>query len=341
LGPSWLSVTPQASLEEDAGMTTNSVQKTGDVRGELTLRLPLRHGGEPDVVLRYEIVGGGAEVLFVTGGISAGRHVIATDSFPEAGWWQAQAASFDRDRYALVSFDWVGVDGSLDLPIDPADQAEAIARLLDHLRIERVHAFIGSSYGGMVGMHLAARYSKRVGALLAISASGSAHPFSSASRALQRRVLEFGESVGDAAAGVALARAMAMLTYRTPEEFSERFAEQVDVRGGRVRVPAESYLEAQGDKHARRMASVAYRRLSESIDLHRINPAELKIPATLVAVDSDSLVPPADVDAFAAAAPDAQFFLMTSRYGHDAFLKEEAQVAARIADFLKSLESHA
>jgi homoserine acetyltransferase len=32
---------------------------------------------------------------------------------------------------------------------------------------------------------------------------------------------------------------------------------------------------------------------------------------------------------------------MTSRYGHDAFLKEEAQVAARIADFLKSLESHA
>jgi homoserine O-acetyltransferase len=320
-------------------MTTNSVETTVDVRGEVKLRLPLRHGGEADATLRYEIVGRGADVLFVTGGISAGRHVIARESFPEPGWWEAQATSFDLDRYRVLSFDWLGADGAIDLPIDPADQAEAIARLLDHLGIERLHAFIGSSYGGMVGMHFAARYPHRIRGLLAISASGSAHPFSSASRALQRRVLEFGEAVGDAAAGVALARAMAMLTYRTPEEFSERFPEQVDVSGGRVRVPAENYLEAQGDKHAKRMSAVAYRRLSESIDLHRMEPDALGVPTTFVAVDSDSLVPPTDVEAFAAAVPNAELHIISSRYGHDAFLKEEEQVAARIADFLKSLES--
>jgi homoserine O-acetyltransferase len=132
---------------------------------------------------------------------------------------------------------------------------------------------------------------------------------------------------------------MAMLTYRTPQEFGERFAENVVVSNGRVRVPAESYLEAQGDKHARRMSSVAYRRLSESIDLHRIDPGCLRVPATLVAVDSDGLVPAADVEALAAAAPDATFHLIRSRFGHDAFLKEGEQVAALIGHFLKSLES--
>jgi homoserine O-acetyltransferase len=289
--------------------------------------------------LHYELVGRGPDALFVTGGISAGRHVIASERFPEPGWWQAQAASFDPDRYRLLSFDWVGADGDIDRPIDPADQAEAIASLLDRLEIKRLHAFIGSSYGGMVGMHLAALHPDRVGALLAISASGASHPFSSANRALQRRALALGEAAGDPAAGVKLARAMAMLTYRTPEEFGDRFSGRVEVREGRASIPAESYLDAQGEKHARRMSAVAYRRLSESIDLHWIDPREIAVPVTLVAVDSDALVPPVDVEALARAVPAASFQLIHSRFGHDAFLKEEAQVAARIAEFLKSLHT--
>ena len=303
-------------------------------RGELALTLALRHGGQVETALRYEVAGSGDRLLLVAGGISAGRHVAATRACSEPGWWEAQAPTFDLDRVRLLAIDWVGADGSIDLPIDPADQADAIAALLSHLGIARTDAFVGASYGGMVALHFAARHRSRCGSILVISASAAAHPFASACRSLQRRAL----SLGDAASGVALARAMAMLTYRTPAEFADRFAEPPRVEDGRVRVAAESYLDFQGERHAERMSATAYRRLSESIDLHRIDPASVAVPAAFAAVDSDALVPAPDVEALAAAVPGARYHLIHSRFGHDAFLKEEAQVAGIISQHLQSLE---
>jgi homoserine O-acetyltransferase/O-succinyltransferase len=304
-------------------------------RGELALTLALRHGGQVETALRYEVAGSGDRLLLVAGGISAGRHVAATRACSEPGWWEAQAPTFDLDRVRLLAIDWIGADGSIDLPIDPADQADAIAALLDHLGIARTDAFIGASYGGMVALHFAARHPSLCGSILVISASASAHPFASACRSLQRRALSLGEGVS----GVALARAMAMLTYRTPAEFADRFAEPPRVEDGRVRVAAESYLDFQGERHAGRMSATAYRRLSESIDLHRIDPASIAVPATFAAVDSDALVPAPDVEALAAAVPGARYHLIHSRFGHDAFLKEEAQVAGIISQHLQSLET--
>jgi homoserine O-acetyltransferase/O-succinyltransferase len=305
-------------------------------RGEAPLELALRHGGTAQVQLRYELVGReDAPVVLVAGGISAGRHAISSETFAEAGWWEAQADALSRHR--LLSFDWIGADGSVDRPIDPADQAEAVIHLLDRLGIAKLQAFIGSSYGGMVGLHFAARYPERLGALLAISASGAPHPFASACRALQRRAL----TLGDPSAGVALARAMAMLTYRTPEEFAGRFAAPAEVRGGSVRVAAEDYLDVLGERHAARMSAIAYRRLSESIDLQRVDPSALRVPITLVAVDSDALVPAGDIESFAASVPGATLRHIHSRFGHDAFLKEQAQVAALITEFLDLLEKQA
>jgi len=307
------------------------------VRGELRRVMPLTHGGSADVALRYELAGPtGTPLLLVAGGISAGRHVIASEEFPEGGWWQAQASSFSGNR--ILAIDWIGADGTIDLPIDPVDQAKAIAWLLDELRESRATAFIGASYGAMVGMHLAARYPDRLGSLLAISGSAASHPFASACRALQRQAIALGESHGDPEAGVALARAMAILTYRTPEEFAERFAEGPVVHDDRVRVGAQDYLDAHGARHCQRMSASAYRRLSESIDLHRIDPATLRLPVTLAAVDQDALVPAADIEALAAAIAGSTFHTVDSRFGHDAFLKEEAQVAEIITEFLASLE---
>ena len=309
------------------------------LRGETDVEIELLHGSRTRTTLRYELVGSeGAPVIFVGGGISADRHALASSVFPERGWWQSQTGSFDLSRYRILAFDWLGADGTIDQPIDPIDQAEAIACILDRLAIGRLHGFIGSSYGGMVGMHFAARYPQRLGGLLSISASAASHPFSSANRALQRQALAMGEKLGDQAAGVKLARAMAMLTYRTPEEFAERFAERVLVVNNSVRVPAQDYLDAQGDKHSLRMSSVAYRRLSESIDLHRIDGSRLSVPAVFVAVDSDALVPAGDVEALSGAAPHGAFHVIASRFGHDAFLKEDVQIADRISAFLQSLE---
>ncbi len=312
------------------------------VRGELKFALPLRHGGKPEVALRYELAGReGAPVLLVAGGISAGRHVVASEAFPENGWWQSQSPSFEFDRYRMLAFDWIGADGAIDAAIDPADQAEALVRLLDALGLTRFAGFVGASYGAMVGMHFAARYPGRCGALLAISASAAPHPFASACRSMQRRALALGEAHGDPASGVALARAMAMLTYRTPDEFAGRFTASAFVEGGRVRVAADSYLDVHGDRHVRRMSAVAYRRLSESIDLHRIDPAAVKVPVTMVAVDSDALVPATDIEALASAIEGANFRRIASRYGHDAFLKEDAAIAAILSVFLTSLEPSA
>jgi homoserine O-acetyltransferase len=310
-----------------------STAKPVAIRGELRHIMPLRHGGAASFMLRYELAGpAGAPLLLVAGGISAGRHVIASDEFPETGWWQAQADALRG--YRFLAIDWIGADGTIDLPLDPADQAEAIAWLLDELG-EEAAGFIGASYGAMVGMHFAARHPHRLGRLLAISASGAAHPFASAARALQRQAIELGEWQGNSKAGVALARAMAILTYRTPDEFADRFAERPWIGGGRLHVAAEPYLDAHGERHCRRMSAIAYRRLSESIDLHRIDPESIKVPLTLVAVDQDALVPAADIEALARQVPGSTFRLITSRYGHDAFLKEEEQTAAVINDFLE------
>lgn len=303
-------------------------------RGELRHIMPLKHGGIAGFNLGYELVGpSGAPLLLIAGGISAGRHVLATQSFPEPGWWQAQAGSLGE--YRVLAIDWIGADGVVDLAIDPLDQAEAIAWLLDELDEPAAHGFIGASYGAMVGMHFAARFPAKVGALLAISASDRPHPYASACRALQRKAT----LLGDPAAGVALARALAILTYRTPEEFKERFNEAPKVIGGRVRVAAEPYLDLQGERHCQRMGGIAYRRLSESIDLHRIDAAAIQAPLTLVAVDNDALVPAAEIEALAARVPGAHLHLIKSTFGHDAFLKEEAQIGTIISQFLTLSEN--
>jgi len=328
-------MTTQAALSETIDPAC-SVLPAG-MRGAFPVELTLVHAGPATVECRYEVVGpDGAPVVVVGGGISAGRHVIANSADDSAGWWQAQAGSFAGHR--VVAIDWIGADGSLDCPIDPLDQATVLVRLLDHLDIDRVAAFIGASYGAMVGQQLAAHFPERCGAILSISASASAHPFSSACRSLQRKAVAIAEAGGDPAAGVALARALAMLTYRTADEYRVRFDAPPTVAGDVVRVSAEDYLDAQGARYAARTVGAAYRRLSESIDLHCVDPAALRLPATFVAVESDWLVPIEDIRALAEAVPGARFVLMPSLYGHDGFLKEEAQVAAIISEFLSALE---
>lgn len=322
----------------EVGRSSSTTEHEPAVRGELPLSLPLRHGGKAAIRVSYELTSGSKRPpIIVAGGISAGRHVISSDDFPESGWWEVQKAVFSGD-HRILAIDWVGADGRVDAPLDPADQAEAIARVLSHLRIAKAAAFIGASYGAMVGMHFAARYPERLGALLGISASNGPHPFASACRSLQRQALSLGERAGDAAAGVALARSMAMLTYRTPDEFADRFTAPPSLRGNRLRVAADGYLDAHGARHCQRMDAVAYRRLSESIDLHRLEPAQIKVPLTLGAADRDALVPADDVRSLAEAVPGARFHLIKSIYGHDAFLKEQEQVGAIITQFTSSLE---
>jgi homoserine O-acetyltransferase len=318
-----------AAFERNDAYIASAAERDAE-RGELRIELNLRYAGRREVVLRYEVHGDAAlPALFVAGGISAHRHLAPCRAYPEGGWWETQVGrgrALDPSRHRLLSFDWLGADGALDVALDPADQADAIAALLDALRVERLEAFVGYSYGAMVGLQFAARHPQRVGALVSISGTHRAHPYAAAWRALQRRAVALGALQCDESQGLALARELAVLSYRTPEEFAERFG-AAQVRDGRVRVDAEDYLDHCGAKYVARTPTTAFLRLSESIDLQQLDPSLIRAPVTVVAVSEDRLIPLSEsYDLVERLRGETRLRVLRSIYGHDACLKEAGDI---------------
>jgi homoserine O-acetyltransferase/O-succinyltransferase len=305
----------------------------------IAFELPLRHAGRRRLRIDCEWQGPrDAPAIWVAGGISAHRHLASSALDDSAGWWENAVGAgrgLDPGGYRLISADWVGADGRLDAPIDTADQADAIAAVLEALGIRQLHAFVGASYGAMVGLAFAARHGDRLQRLVALSGAHRPHPYASAFRALQRQVVALGQLQCDGGHGLSLARQLAMLSYRTPQEFAERFDEPVVLDGQRARSPAEDYLAACGSRYSARWSPTAFLRLSESIDLHSVDPADVRVPTTLFAVEQDWLAPPEELERLAAGlgAP-ATVVRIGSRYGHDAFLKETATVNALLRQAL-------
>ena len=311
--------------------------------GVLASTLALRQAGLQRVNLRWRLVGAeGTPVHAVLGGISATRHVAAVRHDEPEGWWQVQVGpgrTFDLGRCRVLSFDWVGRDGTLDAPISSADQADALAVLLDHLGIARLASIVGSSYGAMVGLAFAERYPALVDRLVVISGADRADPYAAAWRALQRRVLELGR---DGPEAVALARQFAMLSYRTPEEFAARFDAEPTWDGDRLRCAAQDYLDAAGSRFAAVFSPIAFRRLSESIDQHRVDPSRITTPTTVIAVEQDRLVPLDDLRRLSRQlAGPARLKVIRSIYGHDAFLKEPEQIGRLLSLALEPLVAEA
>jgi len=309
-------------------------------RGEFEVALALRHGGQPRVRIAWELVGpDDAPVVLVAGGISAHRHIAANAQFTEAGWagdLVRGGRTLDPSRVRVLGFDYVGSDGRLDLPIDTADQADAVALLLDALGIDALQAFVGYSYGALVGLQVAIRHPRRLAALVAVSGAHRAHPYAAAWRALQRKAVALGQLQCADVQGLSLARQFAMLSYRTPEEFEERFDAPAEVANGRVRVAAEDYLDAAGARFVARTPVNAWLRLSESIDLHRIDPARVGVPTLVVAVEGDRLVPLSDSVALVEGLGRlGQLRVLRSPYGHDAFLKETDRIDGILAGVLR------
>ncbi len=305
-------------------------------RGGVDAVLATRHSGTRRLRLNYELVGPeGAPVVFLAGGISAHRHVAANALETQPGWVQGlldPGRTLDPSRLRILAFDYVGADGDIDAPIDTADQADAVALLLDALGIEALASWVGYSYGALVGLQLAVRHPSRLRRLVAVSGAHKAHPYAAAWRALQRKAVALGRLQCADAQGLSLARQFAMLSYRTPEEFAERFDAPPEICGGHVRVAAEDYLDAAGAKFVAQVGQAAWLRLSESIDLHRIDPAQVSVPTTVVAVEGDRLVPMSDAVALIEGlGTRGRLRVLRSLYGHDAFLKEIERVDALLA----------
>lgn len=314
--------------------------------GEHTLRLrPKYADGARAVRVRWALHGNpDAPLLIVQGGISAHRHAAAAGD--TRGWWEeivGPACAIDTDCWRLLSIDWLERHDLGDaLAVASSDQADALSALLDACGIAQAQAFVGASYGAMVGIAFAARHPQRIRQLVAIAGAHRAHPLSIALRNLQREIVRLGSAHGDAAAGLDLARRLAMTTYRSEREFAERCIEAPAFSDGRFHFAEEAWLKAAGADFVQRFDAERFLDLSESIDLHAVAPEDVRVPTTLVGIASDRIVPLADLCELQrrSGAPTC-LQVVDSRYGHDAFLKETAQIGALLQDVLADAGSAA
>ena len=333
-----------------------------DVPGEVSLYHGGRLGG---IRIAWRLVGpANAPVVCALGGISANRRVFDQEN-PKQGWWSevvGPGQALDAERFRVLSFDYLGGSAETTGPgrgglpavsagslaandsddgatstfpnISTYDQAELLVRLLNNLGLESLRAIVGGSYGGMVALAFGERYPERVSRLVVIGAADRTHPMSTAWRSVQRQILRFAVECGRPKDGLQLARALAMSTYRSAEEFEARFDGAPIRDGERFTFPVEQYLLARGTDFAERHRPEAILCLSESIDLHHVDATRIFVPSTIVAIREDQLVPLTDLRGLAARLPVAKLHEISSIYGHDAFLKESDQLRGIFAAVL-------
>lgn len=295
--------------------------------------------GSVEVDVRYLWTGApGASTVIVQGGISADRDVCANSEHAAPGWWETLVGrdrAINLDRVRVLAIDWLDAEDLHSPSVSSEDQADALAALLDALGVARAEAFVGASYGAMVGLAFAARHGDRLGKLVALAGAHRPHPYATAQRAVQRGIVKLGLDKGCVDEALSLARQLALTTYRSGEEIGRRFAGGAEYRDGRFQLPVEGWLEHQGRKFVARFDARRYLALSESIDLHDIDPKSVRVPASLIGFASDRLVPLSDLCALQQrlGAP-ASLEVIETPYGHDGFLKEHERLAPLLREAL-------
>lgn len=284
--------------------------------------------------IRLRLFGESAKpAIAVAGGISADRNVA--DVGGESGWWRdivSRTGPISLADYCVIGFDFLPNPGEAARTISSADQARSLALALAAINIPCVKAFVGASYGGMVALAFAEEFPDRLEKLCVISAADRPHPSATALRGVQRRIIDFASRCGAPEEGVSLARQIAMVTYRTPEEFERRFRHAPGEAAGEP-YDVCRYLISRGEAY--QSAPERYVTLSDSIDRHSIEPARITAPSLFLAALSDRLVPPADIRRVAERVRDGRFVSFNSPYGHDAFLKETSTIGPIIKSFIE------
>ena len=309
-------------------------------RGTCRVTLTPKYGDGPRLVnVSYSWIGAiGAPTVIVQGGISADRDVTVLDEHATPGWWQALVgvdAAIDVTRWRVLAIDWLDAAQIGGHAVSSADQADAVAALLQTLGVARAHAFVGSSYGAMVALAFGARHPRLVGKLVLLAGAHRAHPLSTAQRSVQRGIVRLGQASGQVRESLALARQLAITTYRGSTEFGQRFAGVAEFRDERFHFPVEDYLEHQGRRFVERFDADRFLALSESIDLHEVAPEDVSVPVTLIGFSSDRLVPLSDLfELQRRLCGTTKLEVVNSPYGHDAFLKETAQLAPLLREAL-------
>jgi homoserine O-acetyltransferase len=321
-------------------------------------------------------------VILLHTGLSASSHARSHGRNPHPGWWEGfvgPGLAIDTDRYYVVCTNLIGgCYGSTgpssthpqsgrpyatDFPIITVrDMVRAQLLLLDHFGVDRLHASVGASLGGMQSLMLAALAPERVGRIVSISAAACSHPQSIAMRFVQRQAVMadpdwreghyYGESFPHR--GLRVAREMGTITYRSGPEWMERFGRQ-RAKGETPRLEedfqVESYLAYQGDKFCLQYDPNSYLYISKAMDLFDMTSpengeesaakiSEITAPALILGVKSDILFPVWQQRELAHLLEEAgnavTYVELDSPYGHDTFLIELDRLAAAIVPHLSA-----
>jgi homoserine O-acetyltransferase/O-succinyltransferase len=239
------------------------------------------------------------------------------------------------------------------------DNVRAQAQLLDSLGVRRLRLVLGGSIGGMQAIEWTIQHPQRVDRALVIGVA----PLGAMGLALnhlQRQAIQHdpewleGRYLPQCPPrnGLALARQIAMVSYKSPPLFEERFGRNPNrngedpwqlngVGGGLIggRFDIAGYLDHQGKRFIERFDANSYLAILRTMDTWDplrgyTSPAEAyaRIRARLlfVGISSDWLFPADTVRRFAeeirAAGAHADYREMASDHGHDAFLAEQAEL---------------
>ncbi len=231
------------------------------------------------------------------------------------------------------------------------DMVRVQAALLDTLGVRRLRLVLGGSLGGMQALEWAATLPERVAAIapMAVSARHSAWciAFSEAQRqAIFADPRWRGGSYpahDPPEAGLAVARQIAMCSYRSRESLERRFSREP---AGDGRFAVEGWLAHHGRALVERFDAASYVALTRSMDTHDVGRgrggvrealARVRVPALVVSIDSDVLYPPPEQRELAEALPEGRLATLRSPHGHDAFLIEGDAVNGLLAGFRASL----
>ena len=360
----------------------------GDARRFLEIdgEFQMVHGRLDRPTIAYETLGhlnrAKDNGILILTGLSASAHVASTQDDPTAGWWEdvvGPGKPIDTQRFFVICVCSVGsyfgstspaspnpANGKpyrLDFPVlTLEDIAHAANCVVTTLGIHQLHSVVGASMGGMSALAYALMYADCVRSLLKISSALNSRPFSIALRSLQRELVYKdpkwlgGEYPLDAQPreGMRLARKLGMISYRSAQEWHNRFGRERFTDDARARhgnpfgmdFEIEAYLDARARSFTDTFDANCYLYLSRAMDLFdaadhggSVQAAINKLAidrATVIGVQSDFLFPPEQQcelrDAIKVAGIPVQFQVLDSIQGHDSFLVDMNRFRPVIAE---------
>ena len=347
------------------------VHLTNDARG-----FDLEGGGWlPHVTVAFETWGAlnasRTNAVLIEHALTGDSHATgpAGPGHPTPGWWDGligPGAAIDTDEFFVVCPNVLGGCqgttgpsstrpdgtryGSAFPLITIRDQVMVEAAFADTLGVERWASVVGGSMGGMRALEWCVEFADRVDSavVLAVAAAASADQIALCS--IQARAIRVDAAFarGDyydrgerPTAGLAIARAIGQVSYRTGAELDARFGRrdqdgEEPLLGGRYAI--ESYLEYHGGKLADRFDPNSYIVLSEAMNHHDLGRgrggiqhalAAVTATVTVAGVNTDRLYPlDQQLEIASGLRDDAPVQVIDSVSGHDGFLSEFDQVGA-------------